>query len=97
MRSTGQWEKKKRKLMENKKQYTELKSGQEAEKVGRFHPIMVPQYVNVAPDGNTSDLSSGEKETDVHSRSEEEQLFEEPATPSRRSSRSRRPPDHWAY
>ncbi|KAG5872447.1 hypothetical protein JTB14_008947 [Gonioctena quinquepunctata] len=31
----------------------------------------VPQYVNVAPDENSSGLSSEEEETDVHSESEE--------------------------
>ncbi|KAG5863604.1 hypothetical protein JTB14_014316 [Gonioctena quinquepunctata] len=86
-----------RKERENMKQYTELKSEEAAEEVGRFHPMMVPQYVNVAPDENSSGLSSEEKKTDVHSVSEEEQLLDEPATQLRRSSRFRRPPDRWAY
>ncbi|KAG5868779.1 hypothetical protein JTB14_024597 [Gonioctena quinquepunctata] len=86
-----------KKKEENKKQYTELESEEEAEEIGRFHPMMVPQYVNVAPDENTSGPSSEEEETDVHSESEEEQLLDEPATQLRRSSRFRRPPDRWAY
>ncbi|KAG5892186.1 hypothetical protein JTB14_012925 [Gonioctena quinquepunctata] len=86
-----------KKKRENKKQYTELESEEEAEEVGRFHTMMVPQYVNVAPDENTSGLSSEEEETDVHSESEEEQLLDEPATQLRMSSRFRRPPDRWAY
>ncbi|KAG5866373.1 hypothetical protein JTB14_021886 [Gonioctena quinquepunctata] len=93
-RSMREERKKKR---ENKKQYTELESEEEAEEIGRFHPMMVPQYVNVAPDENTSGPSSEEEETDVHSESEEEQLLDEPATQLRRSSRFRRPPDRWAY
>ncbi|KAG5892264.1 hypothetical protein JTB14_034215 [Gonioctena quinquepunctata] len=70
---------------------------EEEKEIGRFHPMMVPQYVNVAPDENTSGPSSEEEETDVHSESEEEQLLDEPATQLRRSSRFRRPPDRWAY
>ncbi|KAG5868759.1 hypothetical protein JTB14_034645 [Gonioctena quinquepunctata] len=93
-RSMREERKKKR---ENKKQYTELESEEEAEEIGRFNPMMVPQYVNVAPDENSSGPSSEEEETDVHSESEEEQLLDEPATQLRRSSRFRRPPDRWTY
>ncbi|KAG5892288.1 hypothetical protein JTB14_020319 [Gonioctena quinquepunctata] len=39
-RSMREERKKKR---ENKKQYTELESEEEAEEIGRFHPMMVPQ------------------------------------------------------
>ncbi|KAG5862032.1 hypothetical protein JTB14_027518 [Gonioctena quinquepunctata] len=53
-----------KKKRENKKQYTELESEEEAEEVGRFHPMMIPQYVNMAPDENISGLSSEEEETD---------------------------------
>ncbi|KAG5870645.1 hypothetical protein JTB14_002104 [Gonioctena quinquepunctata] len=80
MRGTGQWKNAKRERDIRHKKHTELESEEEAEEVGRFHPMMVPKNVRVAPENNTSGLSSEEEETDVHSERGEGQLLEEPAT-----------------
>ncbi|KAG5868229.1 hypothetical protein JTB14_014175 [Gonioctena quinquepunctata] len=69
-----------KKEREHKKQHTELQSEEQTGEVGRFHPMMLPQYVNVAPEENTSGIGSKKVETDVHSENGGEQLLDEPAT-----------------